>query len=43
MLIVQPTLAAMIYASNSKPNCYTGFSQVTTQGRLFKYIDFLCA
>ena len=43
MLIVQPTLAAMIYASNSKPNCYTGFSQVTAPDRPFKYIDFLSA
>ena len=24
LLIVQPTIVAMVYAANSKPGCYTG-------------------
>ena len=29
LLIVQPALAAIIYASNSKRGCFTGFYQKT--------------
>ena len=28
LLVVQPALAAMVYAKNSKTNCFTGFYQV---------------
>ena len=28
LLIVEPTLATLIYCSNSKHSCYTGFKQV---------------
>ena len=41
LLLVQPTIAAMIYAENSKTNCFTGSWKVKTPGRAFDYLDFL--
>ena len=43
LLIVQPTIAAMIYASNSKPGCYTGFWQTKAKASRFQYLNFLAA
>ena len=43
VLIVQPTIAAMIYARNSKSSCFTGFFQIKSPGSRFKYQDFLAA
>ena len=43
ILIVQPSLVAMIYAANAKPSCFTGFTRVRTLKRPFDYIDFLTA
>ena len=43
LLIVQPTLVAMIYAANAKSNCFTGFCKVRTPGRYFNYQEFLAA
>ena len=43
LLIVQPSLVAMVYALNSKPGCFTGFCQVKTPGHIFDILDFLAA
>ena len=43
MLFVQPTMAAMVYAANSKPSCYTGFYKTINPRGHFKYADFLVA
>ena len=43
LLIVQPSIAALIFAANSKPGCFTGFYKVAQPGRVFKYQDFLAA
>ena len=43
LLIVQPSIVAMIFAANSKSGCYTGFYKVAQLGRAFKYHDFLSA
>ena len=43
LLIVQPTLMALVYASNSKPGCFTGFTQVRSKGINFNYFEFLAA
>ena len=34
-------MAAMVFATNAKPYCYTGFWQPVLSGRHFKYLDFL--
>ena len=41
LLIVQPTIAAMIYANNAKSSCYTGFWRTTPPGKVFDFVDFL--
>ena len=41
ILVVQPTIAAMVYAVNAKTGCFTGFWQNAPLGRRFKYLDFL--
>ena len=41
LLIVQPTIVAMVYAINAKPSCYNGFWQLAQPGRRFKYVDFI--
>ena len=33
----------MVYAVNEKSSCYTGFTQVKTQGKGFDYKDFLAS
>ena len=43
LLIVEPTLVAMIYASNAKPGCFTGFLQVRTPGVYFDIMPFVAA
>ena len=43
LLVVQPTIAAMIYAKNLKTGCYTGFWQVSPPSRNFNYLDFIAA
>ena len=39
--MVQPTIAAMVYAVNAKPGCYTGFWHLIHPKHRFKYMDFL--
>ena len=41
LLIVQPTLAALIFAQNSKPSCFTGFFQPGQMRSHFNYLDFI--
>ena len=41
LLIVQPTVVAMVYAANSKPGCYTGHWQVAAPRQAFNYVNFL--
>ena len=41
LLVVQPTIAAMIYANNAKTSCYTGFWRTTPPGKVFDFVDFL--
>jgi len=41
LLIVQPTIAALIYAQNSKPSCFTGFFQLGQARSHFRYLDFI--
>ena len=41
LLIVQPSMVAMIYAINAKPGCYTGFCQTRTPTHKFDYMDFI--
>ena len=36
-------MAAMVYAANSKPGCYTGFFQPKPATMSFKFMDFLAA
>ena len=43
LLLVQKSVAAMIYASNTKAGCYTGFWQVKNPSAYFKYHEFLAA
>jgi len=41
LLIVQPNSAAMVYARNQKPGCFTGFVQTGPADREFNYLDFI--
>ena len=41
LLVVQPASAAMIYAVNSKPGCYTGFFENSRVKKSFNYLDFI--
>ena len=43
LLIVQPSMVAMVYASNSKPGCFTGFTKVLNPAQKFDYLSFLAA
>ena len=43
LLIVQPTLMALVYASNSKLGCFNGFTQVRSMDINFNYFEFLAA
>ena len=43
LLIVQPTIAVMVYAANTKASCYTGFWQSVSMYKKFDYVDFLAA
>ena len=43
LLIVQPTLMAMVYAANSKPGCFTGFTQIRLPNKTSNYFDFIAA
>lgn len=43
LLLVQETVAAMIYASNEKNQCYTGFIQKLPLHSTFDYMSFLAA
>ena len=38
LLIVQPSMVAMVYASNSKPGCFTGFTKVQNPAQKFDYL-----
>ena len=41
LLIVQPTIAAMIYGINAKSGCYTGIWKQTQPGKVFDFLSFL--
>ncbi len=41
MLIVQPNSAAMIYARNQKPGCFTGFFQTGPARQSFNWLNFI--
>ena len=41
LLIVQPTIATLVYASNSRSSCYTGQYKMTLADRPFKFEEFL--
>ena len=43
LLIIQPSLVAMIYASNDKPGCFTGHLQVRTPDKHFDHMTFIAA
>ena len=43
LLIVQPSLAALVYASNSKASCFSANRQVVNPRSPFKHVDFLAA
>ena len=41
LLIVQPNSAAMIYASNQKPGCFTGFVKPGPASQRFDFLNFI--
>ena len=43
LFLMLPTLVAIVYASNSKPGCYTGFCKVRTPTSNFDYLEFLAS
>ena len=43
MLFVQRHMTALVYASNSKHSCYTGFAQYIPAGKIPNIPNFLAA
>ena len=43
LLLVQKSVVAMVYASNTKPGTYTGFWKKKSPNAHFQYRDFLAS
>ena len=40
-MIVQPAMAVLLYAANSKTSCYTGFWKGTSRQHHLNFLEFL--